>query len=337
MSNYKDDDFFSNLINDLDDLDDVDLLLLDVDDVPSSGAAAPKGRSIRNEDLEFEPIDEIWSHMDEEESQQKQKKGHKTGIVIGILLFLCIAIIALLVVLKVTDADVTRLAFWRSSETTVSVTSSSEAAEEEAEAEPELEEVDEPAEEEDEDEPEEEEEQTEEEAEVVAADLSGLALLQLWGENFTPSLVGVNNLGAAQADTSQGTLDSTVASYLEQFISAARAAGYNTICTSNGKYVEAAEGSSIEAQEHATGLAVDLIDLDNQVTASIATDENFAEELAWWAEHAAEYGFILRFPADKESITGVSYLPCHFVYVGTTIAQTMAENNWCLEEYLENN
>ena len=39
--------------------------------------------------------------------------------------------------------------------------------------------------------------------------------------------------------------------------------------------------------------------------------------------------------ADKESVTGVMYEPWHFRYVGVEAAQTMTQNNWCLEEYVE--
>jgi len=52
-------------------------------------------------------------------------------------------------------------------------------------------------------------------------------------------------------------------------------------------------------------------------------------------ENCADYGFILRFPKGKESITGVIYEAWHFRYVGDTeIAHEIMDNNLCLEEYL---
>lgn len=51
--------------------------------------------------------------------------------------------------------------------------------------------------------------------------------------------------------------------------------------------------------------------------------------------HCAEYGFILRYPKDKEDITGIIYEPWHYRYVGVKAAQEITEQGLCLEEYLE--
>ena len=51
-------------------------------------------------------------------------------------------------------------------------------------------------------------------------------------------------------------------------------------------------------------------------------------------QHCAEYGFILRYPADKQEITGVMYEPWHFRYVGEEAAQYIMEHGICLEEFL---
>ena len=58
------------------------------------------------------------------------------------------------------------------------------------------------------------------------------------------------------------------------------------------------------------------------------------EFLVWLREHCAEYGFILRYPAAKESITGRNE-PYHFRYVGTTAAEYIMERGLCLEEFIE--
>lgn len=78
--------------------------------------------------------------------------------------------------------------------------------------------------------------------------------------------------------------------------------------------------------EHHTGLAVDF----NDVT------QDFRETKAytWLQEHAAEYGFVERYPKDKESITGIDYEPWHYRYVGKEHAQRMNELHMCLEEYV---
>ena len=47
-----------------------------------------------------------------------------------------------------------------------------------------------------------------------------------------------------------------------------------------------------------------------------------------------EYGFILRYTADKESITGITDEPWHFRYVGKEVSMDMKDSGLCLEEYL---
>ena len=85
--------------------------------------------------------------------------------------------------------------------------------------------------------------------------------------------------------------------------------------------------------EHNTGLAVDLYGSgDHSLTESFGRTEAYA----WLMENCADYGFILRFPKGKESITGVIYEAWHFRYVGDPeIAHAIMDNGLCLEEYLE--
>lgn len=78
--------------------------------------------------------------------------------------------------------------------------------------------------------------------------------------------------------------------------------------------------------EHHTGLAVDFND--------VADDFRETKAYTWLQEHAAEYGFVERYPKDKESITGIDYEPWHYRYVGKEHAQRMNELNMCLEEYV---
>lgn len=83
--------------------------------------------------------------------------------------------------------------------------------------------------------------------------------------------------------------------------------------------------------EHNTGLAVDVGSATNQ---RIEEDFEKEPEFAWLQEHAAEYGFILRYPKDKQAITGVTYEPWHYRYVGVENAKKIKEKGLCLEEYL---
>lgn len=86
------------------------------------------------------------------------------------------------------------------------------------------------------------------------------------------------------------------------------------------------------ASEHETGLALDILCSSNTIM-----DESQAYEPGnrWLAQHCHEYGFILRYPEDKADITGISYEPWHFRYVGKEAAAYLKERGWTLEEFHE--
>ena len=71
--------------------------------------------------------------------------------------------------------------------------------------------------------------------------------------------------------------------------------------------------------EHHLGLAVDLLG---------------DKAVAWLTEHCWDYGFIVRYTADKYAITGIVNEPWHFRYVGTEVSLDMKDSGLCLEEYL---
>jgi D-alanyl-D-alanine carboxypeptidase len=75
--------------------------------------------------------------------------------------------------------------------------------------------------------------------------------------------------------------------------------------------------------EHETGLAIDIVEYGTS-----------NGQLLWITENSADYGFILRYPENKEHLTGIPYEPWHFRYVGVEIASYMKEHNICLEEYM---
>ncbi|MGE8204228.1 M15 family metallopeptidase [Heyndrickxia sp. NPDC080065] len=85
--------------------------------------------------------------------------------------------------------------------------------------------------------------------------------------------------------------------------------------------------------EHQTGLAMDITGKSE----NFLLTENFGKqkEGIWLREHAHEFGFILRYPKEKEKITGYEYEPWHFRYVGTKVASIIYKNNWTLEEYFQ--
>ncbi|MCI8611567.1 MAG: M15 family metallopeptidase [Clostridiales bacterium] len=100
---------------------------------------------------------------------------------------------------------------------------------------------------------------------------------------------------------------------------------YNNYVARDG--VEAADTYSARAghSEHQTGLAFDLNSLE----------ESFGQtkEGIWLKEHCWEYGFIIRYPKGKESVTGYMYEPWHVRYIGEE-AKEIEGSGMCLEEYL---
>ena len=170
---------------------------------------------------------------------------------------------------------------------------------------------------------------------------------------FTYAPVVVEISGTAQF------FDERAITYLEAFLQGARDAGFTPYVNAafrpystqqylfNGKasqiswdgtytYAEAVEmAKEIVAypgtSEHQSGLAVDITD---QYYSKMNLDEMNQDQLKWLQEHCTEYGFILRYPDNKEVLTGRNE-PWHFRYVGTVAAEYITENNLSLEQFLE--
>jgi D-alanyl-D-alanine carboxypeptidase len=83
--------------------------------------------------------------------------------------------------------------------------------------------------------------------------------------------------------------------------------------------------------EHHTGLAVDF----GVYTGGSRATFTGVGSTSWFRRNSYTFGFVLRYPQDKTDITGTSYEPWHFRYVGLPHSYIMVHNNWCLEEYLE--
>ena len=82
--------------------------------------------------------------------------------------------------------------------------------------------------------------------------------------------------------------------------------------------------------EHQTGLCCDMHNLSS-------ADVSFANKAAytWLKENCHKFGFIIRYPEDKTEITGYSFEPWHYRYVGRFHATRMKDLGMCLEEYIE--
>lgn len=84
--------------------------------------------------------------------------------------------------------------------------------------------------------------------------------------------------------------------------------------------------------EHHTGFAIDL-DTYYAETDSLGGFDGTGD-YAWVVENAWRYGFVQRYPSNKQDVTGISYEEWHFRHVGLPHSKIMYDNNLCLEEYI---
>lgn len=180
-------------------------------------------------------------------------------------------------------------------------------------------------------------------------------------ESYVPALTKVpaSYYIAATKDT---RFDERAAPYLEKFIDAARAAGFNVDIISgyrtyqyqqdnyarHVKQLEAKGETASQAQadaanlvappgtsEHETGLAADIVTSDwYKKNPDLTSDFDKTPAFAWMYSHCADYGFILRYPEDKVSVTKYEYEPWHYRFVGVDSAKAIMQKKVCLEEFV---
>ncbi len=82
--------------------------------------------------------------------------------------------------------------------------------------------------------------------------------------------------------------------------------------------------------EHQSGLCLDMHNIPS-------AEEYFAQkpEAKWLAANCYRFGFVLRYEKEKQDITGITYEPWHFRFVGRDAATEMHELGYCLEEYID--
>ncbi|MCL2570902.1 MAG: M15 family metallopeptidase [Defluviitaleaceae bacterium] len=83
--------------------------------------------------------------------------------------------------------------------------------------------------------------------------------------------------------------------------------------------------------EHNLGLAVDIVALSYQ---NLTENQANTPEGIWLAQNSYRYGFVLRYPEDKQHITNIIFEPWHFRYVGRDAAAEMFYRNLVLEEFV---
>ena len=142
-------------------------------------------------------------------------------------------------------------------------------------------------------------------------------LQQMFDDARAEGIYPLINESYRTAERQQEILDKYIAQYEKNGMSRAEA-------EAKARTVVALPGTS----EHQLGLALDII---------AEKDADSTATWQWLKENAWRYGFILRYPEDKEEITGISFEPWHYRYVGKEAAQEITSSGICLEEYLSAN
>ncbi len=138
-------------------------------------------------------------------------------------------------------------------------------------------------------------------------------------------------------------LESLFAAAKEADIDLKAVSGYRSYATQKSLFAyyvsqhgeeEAARFSAHAGQsEHQTGLSMDV----SSASVGYGLEESYGEtkEGRWLVEHAADHGFIIRYPKGKENITGYTYEPWHVRYVGQDVAKQIMDKGITLEEFFD--
>lgn len=133
-------------------------------------------------------------------------------------------------------------------------------------------------------------------------------------------------VNAAEADGEELMVSSAFRSLVEQQRT------YDEFISKNGKALASLYVSPVGASEHHTGLSVDFSSVSDDCADDSNTCSLSQSGAAWLAKNAHKYGFIQRYPAGEESITGVAYEPWHFRFIGRPLAVAMYDTDMTYEE-----
>jgi D-alanyl-D-alanine carboxypeptidase len=169
--------------------------------------------------------------------------------------------------------------------------------------------------------------------------------------DYVPKSLKTSNVKAiSSANSNARLMDSEAALALEKLFKAASednitllaVSGYRTYDYQKNLYTKqvAQSGKSYADKyvarpgfsEHQTGLAMDLLS-----TEYTSLDDGFENTKAykWLKDNCGNYGFIIRYPKEKEAVTNYSFEPWHIRYVGIQASKEIMEKGLTLEEYLE--
>lgn len=104
---------------------------------------------------------------------------------------------------------------------------------------------------------------------------------------------------------------------------------YNNIKASSGQKEADKVAARPGHSEHQTGLAIDVFEIGNQTTSTFKDSPAYT----WLKDNAHLFGFIERYPEDKEYLTGYSFESWHWRYVGEEVAKIIYDENITFDEY----
>ena len=108
---------------------------------------------------------------------------------------------------------------------------------------------------------------------------------------------------------------------------------YTNQVTTNGEEYANKYSARPGTSEHQTGLSMDVRYADDSKDSKLEQSFGDTETGKWLAQHASDYGFVIRYPKGKEEVTGYSYEPWHIRYVGKELSEELFKENLTLEEY----
>ena len=167
------------------------------------------------------------------------------------------------------------------------------------------------------------------ESDYIPEDLVNISQTYSWGENGSQKTrqivynAFIDMWNAANKEGYYLMINSSFRNYQDQ------ESVYNAYKNTSGETYANSIATKPGFSEHQTGLALDIFSKSN-------TNKNTfkdSPEARWLKENAYKYGFILRYPEEFEEITGISFEPWHYRYVGKDIAKYIYENNITFDEY----
>lgn len=152
------------------------------------------------------------------------------------------------------------------------------------------------------------------------------------GSNYSLRSIVIDDLRNLVSDAKFDGIDLSIVSAYRSY--STQESTYNYWVNYNGGCISCADRISARAghSQHQLGTTLDFSSSEVNDTLGIKFGDTKASE--WLKSNAYKYGFVLSFPQGYESITGYSYEPWHYRYIGRSNTLLMINSGMILEEYL---